>query len=398
MTEATGGSPLVATAGIAIRVEQSIDRIAADLPAPLSALAGIYQSRGWLAAMERMSPVATRYLVASEGDRLLGLLPVYLLELAAAGHYRPRLAFGNSDEPAGPIAVLGGRAGYTTGWMLGAEPGRRASVLAALLTEAAALAAGSGAELITAQYLPAAEAALLCQTGWADPAEVIAHSALAQLELPGTGFADYLATLPSSHRSTVRRDLARFARSGFTLSYGRLSEALSYGPELLAAVAAKHGGQPDVDRMRRAMVEQAAGLDEVSTVVTAAPAGGRPAAFSLSYTQADTLFVRLAGLDHARAEASGAYFVTTYYEPIRLAYQLGLRRVHVGIASYRPKVLRGAALAPLYGILRRSDGAAIDPGWRRAVPGWLMSSLRAELGALTPPAALFELPPSPAPA
>lgn len=371
------------------RIETSIGRLPYVPGTPLSGLAGVYQSRGWLAAMERLTPGGARYVVAAEDERVLGVLPVYLLDPAAAGHYHPRLAFGLPEEVDGPIAVIGGRAGYTSGWMLGGEPAAWNAVVAALLAAAAELARGLGAALISAQYLTAPDAALLARSGLVRPGEVIAHSALAVIELPGTDFGHYLASLSAARRSTVRRDLARFAASGLRLDTCRLSGALDYAPRLLASVAAKHGGTPDVDRMRGALLQQVAELDEISTVVFAAPPDAEPVAYSLSYAYGDTLFVRLAGLDHARAERAAAYFATTYYEPIRLAYRLGLRRIHVGIASYRPKVMRGAALSPLYGVLRGPDGAPLAPDRRAAVWAWLRGALHEELGGLAPPDSLF---------
>jgi hypothetical protein len=371
---------------LATRIEPRIG----GFPSPAgSERAGVYQSRGWLAAMERISPEATHYVVATEAGIVRGVLPVYLLDPAAAGHYHPRLAFGLPGEVDGPIAVLGGRAGYMTGWVLGADKDSRIEILAALLTSAASLATDHGARILTAQYLTAGDAALLARTGLVQPDEVIPHAALATIELPGTDFDDYLSSLSAARRSTVRRDLARFARSGLSMGTCRLSQSLAFAPGLLAAVAAKHGGQPDVARMQSALREQAAELDEVSVVAFAAPPGGPPVAYSLSYVYGDTLFVRLAGLDHDRAQASAAYFVATYYEPIRLAYRLGLRAVNVGIISYRPKVLRGAVVSPLYGVLRPADRTPLSTDRRAAVGDWLLTLLHDDLGTLAPPASTF---------
>jgi hypothetical protein len=351
--------------------------------------AGVYASPGWLTAMERISPEVTRYVVATDGERVLGVLPVYLLDEAGAGHYHPALAFGNTDGLSGPVAVLGGRAGYLTGWLLSSDADARA-VLGSLLRAADDVATAHGAGVLTAQYLPPAAAAVLAQTGLVQPDEVIAHSAHVTVELPGTGFDDYLDLLSARRRSTVRRDLARFAASGLRLDTCRLSEALAFAPRMLAAVMARRGGQPNEDRMRSALEAQIATLDDVSTVAVASTASGQPVAYSLSYRHNDTLFVRLAGLDHDRAQTAAAYFVTTYYEPVRVAYRLGLSKVHIGIASYRPKVLRGGALSPLYGVLRRPARVPLSAPEREAVSVWLLGNLQHDLGAaLTPPADMF---------
>jgi predicted N-acyltransferase len=350
---------------------------------------GLYASYGWLAAMEQISPDVTRYVVAAAGDDVQGVLPVYLLDEGDAGYYHPSRAFGLTGAVGGPVAVLGGRAGYVTGWMLTDDASLRPRILATLLRAAAQLAGEKGACVLTAQYLPAGAAALLAQTRLAHQDEVIAHAAHATMDLPGTCFEDYLQGLATSRRSIVRRDMVRFASSGLSVHTCRLSEAMDFAPRLLAAVQTRRGGAPDVERMRSALLAQVASLDEVSTVIVAATSTAEPVAYSLSYTHDDTLFVRLAGLDHDRAEAAAAYFVTTYYETVRLAYDLGLTKVHIGIASYRPKVLRGGVLAPLYGIVRRPNRTPLSVRERESVGTWLINTIQQDLGALAPPDTMF---------
>ena len=216
------------------------------------------------------------------------------------------------------------------------------------------------------------------------------HSAAAVIDLPGGRFEDYLGALPAHRRTVARRELRRFREAGLTMSTGRLSESMSFLPGLVAKVAARHGGPVDPERLRPVLLAQAAYLDEVSVVAVASGEATGPVACSLSYVHRDTLHVRMVGLDYEAARTGDAYFVTTYYETIRQAYRLGLGAVDFGVAPYRPKVLRGARLMPLYGVLRdrsRASGPAVRGADVRA---WASGLLGADLGTSAPPSSWWE--------
>lgn len=362
-------------------VDVSVAERLTGFPVMAAEPAGLYQSRDWLRSVEQMSPELTRYVIAASGGTVLGVLPVYLLPPHRAGYYHPEQAFGIGGEFTGPVAVAGGRAGYLTGWAVPGDRATRAGVLTALLRSAEAIADEAGAGALTVQYLPAQEAAVLADTGLVDPAEVLMHAAAAVIELPGDSFADYVAALSTSRRSTVRNDLNRFGRAGLAIRTGRLSEAMEFAPRLVAALSGRHGGSSDAAKMRSVLLAQSAFLDASSVVIAAARPGGEPVAFSLSYVYDSTLYVRFAGFEEADARASAAYFVTTYYETVRYAYRHGIRLVDFGVAPYRPKIIRGARLEPLYGVLRRPSRTAMRPGERADVADWLAAALRDDLGS-----------------
>ncbi|TMD15809.1 MAG: GNAT family N-acetyltransferase [Chloroflexi bacterium] len=135
--------------------------------------------------------------------------------------------------------------------------------------------------------------------------------------------------------------------------------------------------------LRRMLATQARSLDQASLLV-ASYRGARPIACSLSYLDGDTLYLRAAGLDHAAAEATGAYFETAFYEPIRYAGERGMRWLHVGTGSLRPKLLRGARLEPLFGAFRRDDGIRVTGADSDRAARRMLDQARTELGPLWP--------------
>jgi uncharacterized protein len=360
---------------------QTADRLDAWPATPGQEPGGLYQSQPWLRAVERTSqPGTVRYVIAARGGQIAGLLPLYLLRPALAAYYNPRDAFGVPVDPDRPVAILGGRSGYLTGWIAAGDRVDQAATLRAMLDAAAELAAAASASSVTAQFLPPAAARLLADTGFLAPGEMFTHAADAIIALDGRSFDDYAAALTTRRRATLRADLNRFARQGLRTGITRLSCAMSFAGRLLAASSARHGGTASEASLRPMLLAQAEFLDSDSVVFYAAQPGSEPIAFSLGYVYRGVLHVRLAGFDEAAARASAAYFVTAYYEPVRYACQRGLSAVHLGIDPYRPKVIRGAGLAPLRGFVRHPAGAALDPALRRAASERFTRALLADLG------------------
>lgn len=372
----------------------TVDRIDAMSVAAFPGLArpaGVYQTRGWMEASERMASGPVRYVVArDEHGRLAGLLPLYLVPRSDRGSfYHPGDSLGD-DAPllaaAGdPVALLGARAGYLTGWSIATDrtDAEATTLVALLFTEGCRVAAALGAALVTMQFMPRDQAALLVASGAVDRDELVLQRPQARIAVPPGGFDAYLDALSAARRSIVRRDLRQYARSRCVTSWMRLSEAVDFAPDLLARVQDRHARPIDPAQIRRMLTAQALSLDALSLVV-ASYRDGRPIAYSLSYVEGDTVYVRLAGLDHAAAEGTGAYFTTTFYEPIRHACERGARWVVLGIGSMRPKLLRGALLEPLFGVFRRSDGSRITPTERDRAAQRVLAQVRAELGSLLP--------------
>ena len=327
----------------------------------LTGSAGVYQSPGWLRASADMCPGPVRFATSEYGAAALFVVPV-----RSAGRYGLAATFdpggvAEFDLPAdAPLALFLGRAGYCSDLSLlpGAPASASVELLAALSNDALRLGAGAG----TLPFLPREAAARLVAAGVVDPEEIVLQEAAAVVDLEDLGaFPD---GLPASRRSIARRDARRYADSGLSTRRGSLSSALEFGPRLLANVDRHHGGPGDVDFMTRALSKQAEHLDDLSVVLASVASDDEIVAYSLSYVSGSTLFVRLVGLNHERARGAGAYFYVAYAEPIRWALERGLRFVDLGIGSLRPKLLRGAALQPRFGVFRVSSGRPMS---RRAV-------------------------------
>jgi hypothetical protein len=368
-------------------VRESIAGLAEPDFAGLRAPAGLYGSRGWLEACERLAPGPVRYVVAASGGDVAGVVPLFLLpSRSAAGLYDPVPLLGRAGEALGgePLAVAGARAGYLTGWAVAGGGQARLETLNALLKAAAREARECGAGRLSVQYLPRPEAQLVLDTGLVAAEELVLQDYDTSIDLPGDEFEDYVKSLAASRRSTVRRDLNASAAAGHTVETMRLSESLAFAPELLANVQRRHHGSADVAFMRTMLENQATSLDDLSVVFAVRDPAGEPVAYSLAYRFGDTLYARLAGLRHDLAIGTGAYFRCTYYEPIRYAYRRGLRCVHLGIGSLRPKLLRGGRPRELYGIFRGADGRRLSDREAHAASARTAAAFAEQAGGLSP--------------
>jgi len=377
--------------GLRLTTLEGIDALPASEHLSLARPAGVYQSRGWLEVSERMARGPVRYVLARDAwGRLMGLLPLYLSPGGEPGtFYDPAESLGQGSPwlagAASPVALLGARAGYLAGWSVRSGQGEAgtARLVGLLFTEGCRVAYSLGARLVSMQFLPRSEAELLVASGAAGPQELVPQRPQARIRVPSGGFDAYLASLPPARRSAVRRDLLRYARSSCVTSRLRLSEALDFASELMGRVQDRHGRPIEASLLRRMLATQARSLDQASLLV-ASYRGARPIACSLSYLDGDTLYLRAAGLDHAAAEATGAYFETAFYEPIRYAGERGMRWLHLGTGSLRPKLLRGARLEPLFGAFRRDDGIRVTGADSDRAARRMLDQARTELGPLWP--------------
>ncbi|WP_225095341.1 GNAT family N-acetyltransferase [Streptomyces sp. CoH27] len=241
--------------------------------------------------------------------------------------------------------------------------------MAALANEVGRLVAETGRPAV-AQYVRATAtdtvAALLGRTA----VTVVPVGLNAVIRLPGTGFDDYLRALPGSRASRRRKigyERRRFEAAGYHVGCEKLRDCWDELAPLLVQLQHKHGQSATTESTARLVVSQAEHLDGI---VFTCRRDGDLLGFSLVYPWHDALHVRMAGFDYPRPAGAFEYFNLTTYLPIGHAYRHGLREVHLGVESYRAKLLRGAVLAPTITLL--GPGAVNDPdglraaAWRRA--------------------------------
>ncbi len=306
--------------------------------------------------VERDRTTRARYLVARDrGGRLVGALPCYRWSgrrAPALDHYDPHAMGGRwllgDRSPADewrPTLFVGTRSGYMNDWPIHPDwRHRRHDLAASLLHAAFRFGADSGCASMGAMWLTTDAARDVCAAR-AGPRRLLLGAGSARLDVPWTTFDGYLASLSPSRRHTVRRELRRFGESGLHLAEARLSECCDVLGALSAPLQARYGHALSAAELAQQFRQLAAELDHHSRVLLCTR-DGRPVGFTLFVGWQGTWYGRAAGFDYEAVRGSAAYFTLAFYRPIALAIAEGVSRIHLGLAAWEAKVLRGARLEP----------------------------------------------------
>jgi len=324
----------------------------------ISRSCGLYLSYPFLLSVEESVSTPCAYLLLRDrGGTLIAGLPVYQWDGspdAGLDHYEPvasaaRWVLGESAPaaPWRPTLLIGTRAGYATefpvdpGWQ-----GERQDVVGRLLAGAAERADSVGAASLAAMWLTSAAArdAAHCLTG---QDYLVLAGPNCSIEIKWDSFAGYLAALSPSRRHSARRERQRFAESGLEVDLRDLSSCLEEIAPLAALLQSKYGHALPASEIARQLAAQARHLNAESRVLLCRR-GGQLVAFSLLYRWGDTLVGRLAGFDYQATANTDAYFTLAFYKPIELAVEERVQRLSLGMASWRPKALRGASFDPAW--------------------------------------------------
>lgn len=359
--------------------------------------ASLFVSRPYLRAVERDHATSPRYLLARDrGGRLVAALPCYGWDGGAApalDHYDPfamggRWLLGERTEPAEwrPTLFVGTRSGYVNEWLVHPDWRDRTRVLVRrLLAAAARLGAGSGCRSLGAMWLTST-AARDVQACLRSRDRLLLGAGSATLDIGWDSFDGYLARLGPSRRHTVRRELERFRRSGLRVTEAGLADSADILGELASPLQAKYGHRMAAAALTEQFRAQADELDRESWVLLCWRRD-RPVGFTCFFRWGDTLYGRAAGFDYDAVAGAAAYFNLAFYRPIAHAIATGARRIHLGLASWEAKVLRGARLDPHWLWIvpptrwRSSWGRRVPPqveGHRR----WLEEMVRPVVGEL----------------
>ncbi|WP_176993633.1 peptidogalycan biosysnthesis protein [Nonomuraea jiangxiensis] len=316
----------------------------------------MFQSHAWLRALEQCGDGPVTYLIARRPGhpRILGALPLYD-SLPSRGDYLywPELHFQDLLHAAsrldGRLGLLAGScAGFGTRLIVdrGLPGPARTAVLRALRDAAGAVAAERG--------LPYTFFLFLDASAWSDLAPIsgdgdhhrLASVAQTELELPGTGFEDYLATLPRNTRTSARREVGVFAEECATETVP-LREAIPTIAPMIVNVRAKHGIAYSVDAVTRRLTAYCSALGDASSMALLCRVRGRLAGTGVICRWHDRLYVTDFGRLDDGAPDPFVYFNAAIYEPIKYAYSAGLSKVVTGAGAELGKARRGAAMLPL---------------------------------------------------
>jgi hypothetical protein len=247
-----------------------------------------------------------------------------------------------SPRPQG--ILVGARRGYLSHLM--ATPGADRTVAAErLLTAARALPTryGDGPPAQVAMYLTTEDALLLRAAG--AEAMPVALNSDAWIEIPEGGFESWLDALSTGRRTSVRREMRKFDKTGYQVVETVLRDSYLYVAHLLARTAQLHGRTADADTLADSFREQGEMAGDRARVLLCSTDGQPPVGFCLYYRLGDTVYLRAVGFDYDRLQSAAEYFNLMYYIPGRLP---GVRRLHAGISTQEAKAARGAALRPLW--------------------------------------------------
>lgn len=310
-----------------------------------------YAGTGWLAFQEELEDGGHVYHVCvRSGGRLVAAVAVFVVRQPSSRNYDPKRLFGDLADPiVQPVALIGSSRGFYSGPLVDTDEYERALDL---LVE--------GVQRIVDEHCGGL--AWWLYTSTADSVEIASRYGVVPrllngecvIYMEGNGFEDYLASLSSSRRGDVRRDLRAFEASGLQLEEKRLSDCYEQCGELLAATQRKHGLTVSADDMS-AWLEKLCRTSADSGQVYLCRSSEQVIGFSLSYTFGETIYLRAVGFDYVRAPHSAEYFELLFYKPIRNAYAQGANALHLGAGSYSAKVRRGALVRPMWAVPSKPD-------------------------------------------
>jgi uncharacterized protein len=253
--------------------------------------------------------------------------------------------------PAAGGVLVGPREGYQTHFL-----GAARATPAELADVVAQARAAAGGESCVAMYVATDDVHALRRAGIATTPVLLKPDAW--IELPGSNWAGWEASLSKNRRKMVRRDVRQFRDGGYRIEQVPLPQCWHLLGELASATQAKYGHAtaPEVEltSLRNHAVSMG---DAARTALLYAPDGAL-AGFCLYYLWQGTVFLRWLGLDYDRlAGGDREYFSLCYYAQIECAEQLGIERVHAGVDSVDAKAFRGARVRPLWLLDLTEDSA-----------------------------------------
>ncbi|MGH7691566.1 MAG: peptidogalycan biosysnthesis protein [Candidatus Dormibacteria bacterium] len=353
----------------------SLDQLAPGEWAKVTEGCSLYLSYPYLSAVDQVGSTTSAYLtLRDQSGELVAGLPTYRWEGSAdpgLDHYEPFAAGAQwvlgrraRAAPWRPTLIAGTRSGYYTEFAVHpAWGGHREQVVASLLRSAARRADHLGMASLGVMWLPS-RAAREAATALTRPEYLILAGPNCAIDIEWDSLDGYLAQLSWSRRRSARRELECFRESGLTVETAQLGSCLDELAPLAVALQRKYHHAVSTATVRDELAAQARRLDGASRVLLCRERG-RLVGFALFYSWEGTLYGRLAGFDYDRSTASAAYFNLAFYLPLQLALDERLGRLHLGMASWRTKVLRGAALDPAWTLACPPN--PVRGAWLRAV-------------------------------
>lgn len=324
----------------------------------LAADRSFYVAADWLRFADTDRVARSRYLGRSVDGRLVAALSAHWAPDEVDADY---VAARTLDLPAGAPSVdegvltLGGRRGFLSGVLVAPDIDRPAAteILAGLMRHARGAAGPPGAAWWW-PYLISADVDIVLAAGrrldGAAGTGVHLVGADCVIDVVGTTVDDHVAALATRQRRTnFRREERRFVDSGLEIRRVSLLECRPHLGPLLAAVQQKYGHPQSADEMSARLRRQGEHLAS-RAVVFACFAGNVIVGAALAYRWGDELVLRAVGFDYERLPGADEYAQLAVHAPLRYCYAHGIRRLHLGTASFAAKYRRGARPRPLWAV------------------------------------------------
>ncbi len=176
------------------------------------------------------------------------------------------------------------------------------------------------------------------------------------LDIQWSEFDEYLGGFNHKTRNIIKREIKNCQDSGVTVSEEKDFEALSEKlSTLYSNLFSKYtsDAKSPYDPLFFQMLSEHA---KDKTKVFIAQKADTLVGFSLSLQHKETLDVYFCGFDYASlGKTDFVYFNLVYYEPIKLAIQRRLKRIHFRIGSEKAKIERGCKSEKTYYFLKCQD-------------------------------------------
>lgn len=301
----------------------------------------LYAAPSWQRARALAGRSPDSWVTVTTGELVRGTMPLFRPEQTTNVRYSPGHLLREVDLTAGGRVVLaGGISGYQCDLLVAAgyEPG---AVGVELLSRAQQT---THANLVVIPYLTSASAAALAQDLCC---AILIEDLDCYLEQSDDGLAGHLSRVRSAQRQSIKDDLATFADHGFGTELRPLAGFEEQFAVLVDANSRKYGGADDISSLTKFFRAIADVYGPDALLITATHSGAVIGAV-LAIAHQDCLYLRMIGFDYALARNSCAYFQLAFYQPISVAQQLSLTRVHLGIETNGTKSSRGATTRPLW--------------------------------------------------
>ncbi|MFF1459626.1 GNAT family N-acetyltransferase [Streptomyces sp. NPDC058330] len=244
-----------------------------------------------------------------------------------------------------PAFTIGGRRPGHSRFYTAGPTWQRLPALTRLLGAAAEHSADRGASCLAALY---------CSPKDADLAEAFrAHGGVRfpshgtnLLGLPGDSTEDWMASLPRKQRAKEKADLRKLRDAGVDFEVSPLREAdLERIVPLELGLYSKHG---HTYALQEATDLHRAYLDHLGddAVLVRARRDGVLVGFTSLVRHGSHAYVRQAGFDPEGCGDAPVYFGAALHEPIRWAYEHGVRCLDLSITADATKQRRGARTQP----------------------------------------------------